>query len=92
MKRKTIIIFIMVAILLSTAAVVTANGVVTFSRRVLSGGASDVNGGEVVLHGTLGQPVVGIISGSSSAGEVLLSQGFWYEEGRSFLYLPLVRR
>ena len=92
MKRKILIICMVVVILLSTAAWVMANGVVTVSRQVLSGGASDATSGELVLHGSLGQPVVGSISGSSSAGEITLSQGFWHEDGRSFLYLPLVKR
>ena len=41
---------------------------------MLSGGASDSTAGGITLRATLGQPVVGVISG----GDVALGQGFWH--------------
>lgn len=60
-------------------------------RWVLSGGATESAGNGVALNATLGQPVVGLVSG----GDVTLGQGFWY--GNSALesrhvYLPFIHK
>jgi len=56
-------------------------------REVLSGGASDSIAGAVSMRATLGQPVVGVVSGRG----VTLRQGFWH--GAEYrVYLPLVLR
>jgi hypothetical protein len=58
----------------------------------MSGGASDSAAGDVTLRATLGQPLVGNVSG----GDVALGQGFWPGEGlpvdEQNIYLPLVLR
>ena len=43
------------------------------TRSVIGGGAVDASGGAYTLRGTIGQPVVGAVSGGSYA----LCQGFW---------------
>ncbi|MFN2242723.1 MAG: hypothetical protein ACK2U2_10570 [Anaerolineae bacterium] len=62
-------------------------------RQVIGGGATSVSGGEVMLLGTLGQPVVG---GITSDGEVGIGQGFWSGCGGagqgSSVFLPLILR
>jgi hypothetical protein len=64
-------------------------GGVERSRQVLGGGASDSAAGEVSLRATLGQPVVGVVSG----GDVILGQGFWHGGAAEYrIYLPLVVR
>jgi hypothetical protein len=56
---------------------------------VLGGGASDSAGGDATLRATLGQPVVGAVSG----GDVTLAQGFWSGATPGYdIYLPLVIR
>ena len=93
MKLKILILVLICILLMAAVGVVLANGGVTFPRWVLGGGASDSTTGNVTMHATLGQPVVGVIS--SSAGQITLGQGFWGESfptGRTYLYLPLVRR
>lgn len=60
-------------------------------RQVMGGGATSASGSEVMLLGTLGQPVVGSVTGD---GEVGIGQGFWSGGGggRTAIYLPLVLR
>jgi hypothetical protein len=62
-------------------------------RAVLGAGASEGTAGDVVLRGTLGQPVVG----TQVEGEVVLMHGFWAggeggDGGEHAVYLPLVLR
>ena len=68
------------------------------SREVIGSGASEATAGdgstssdEVVLRGTLGEPVIGVVSGAR--GDVVVGQGYWH--GGLGLYtvrLPLVVR
>ena len=88
MKMKILILVLVLASVLMTTGGVLANGGFSLSRWVLSGGASDSTIGNVTIRASLGQPVIGVITN----GDSKLSQGFWYEDGRSFLYLPLVKR
>jgi len=84
MKTK-ILILSLVAV-----GVVLANNGGELPRQVLGGGASSSAGGDVTLQATLGQPVVGGITG----GDVTLGQGFWYGTTPAGynIYLPLVIR
>jgi uncharacterized iron-regulated membrane protein len=60
-------------------------------REVLSGGASNATAaGGVSLQGTLGQPLVGVVSGSG--GDLTLAQGFWHGAPAYRIYLPLATR
>ncbi|MDW8012951.1 MAG: hypothetical protein RMJ47_08260 [Bacteroidota bacterium] len=43
-------------------------------RQVVSSGAVQARGAGIVLQGTIGQPIIGLTSGSS----VTIGQGFWY--------------
>ena len=83
MKTKILVL----ALLLAVAGAALANGGVESPWEVLSGGASDSGAGDVTLHATLGQPVVGIVA--SGGGDVRLGQGFWH--GAPYhVYVPLV--
>ncbi len=67
-----------------------ANGTVELPRQVLSGGISDASAaGEVSLHATLGQPMIG----PSSQGLYHLCAGFWCGTAIEYtIYLPLTLR
>jgi hypothetical protein len=92
MKTRVLILTLVLALSLMVAGVALANGGVEQLREVLSGGASDSAAGGVALRATLGQPVVGVVSG----GNVTLGQGFWHggaaAGGGYEIYLPLVLR
>jgi len=61
---------------------------------VLGGRSSNSTADSVTLRGTLGQPVVGVVT--SAAGDITLGQGFWhggsFPKGGNDIYLPLVIR
>jgi hypothetical protein len=73
------------------ARVAVANNDVAQPRWVLSSGASDSAAGDVTMRATLGQPVVGAVTGNS--GTISLGQGFWHGATSGHkIYLPLVIR
>ena len=92
MKIKILILALVLALSLVVVGLALANGGVERPREVLGGGASDSAAGGVALRATLGQPVVGIVSG----GDVTLGQGFWHggrlPGGGYDIYLPLILR
>jgi hypothetical protein len=89
MKTKILILALVLALFLAAAGVALANDGIELPRRVLGGGASDSAVGGTTLRATLGQPVVGGVSG----GGVTLGQGFWGgTTPRYHIYLPLVIR
>jgi hypothetical protein len=89
MKTKILILALVLALFLAAAGAALANGGVELPRWVLGGGASDSAAGGVTLRATLGQPVVGVVSG----GDVTLGQGFWGGATPGYnIYLPLVIR
>ncbi len=92
MKTKILILALVLVLSLMVAGLALANGGIELPRWVLSGGASNSVGGDVTLRATLGQPVVGVVSG----GEVTVGQGFWHggelPEGAYAIYLPLIQR
>ena len=89
MKTNMLILALVLALILAAAGVALANGSLTRPREVLGGGASDSAAGDVTLRATLGQPVVGIVSG----GDVTLGQGFWGGAAPGYkTYVPLVMR
>ena len=89
MNKKMRIVALVLALFLVVAGATLAQGGVELRREVLSSGASDSVGGDVTLRATLGQPVVGLVSGSG--GELTLGHGFWHPVAYK-LYLPLVSR
>jgi hypothetical protein len=94
MKPKVLILALVLALSLAAAGVALANDAVELPRWVLGGGASDSAAPGVSLRATLGQPVVGLVAGSS--GEITLGQGFWHggslPAGPYRVYLPLVEK
>jgi hypothetical protein len=90
MKTYVLILTLALALCLVAAGVARADGGVERPREVLGGGASDSAAGGVRLRATLGQPVVGVVSGSG--GDVTLGQGFWHGAREYRIYLPLVVR
>jgi hypothetical protein len=94
MKMKLLILSLGLALFLAAAGVTLANDAAELPRWVLGGGASDSAAPGVSLRATLGQPVVGLVTGSS--GEITLGQGFWcggsLPERLYYVYLPLICR
>ena len=76
-------------LMLLVAGSVLAQGAPAISRWNIGGGGGVASGGNVVLHGALGQG----IAGPSSGGNVMISAGFWAGGPvRHAVYLPLVVR
>lgn len=91
MKTKTLILALALALSLAVAGVALANGGVELRRWVLGGGVSDSASGDAALRATLGQPVVGVVTGEG--GDVTLGQGFQCNATPGHnVYLPLVLR
>jgi hypothetical protein len=95
MRTRLLFLALGLALFLTVAGAVLANDAVELPRWVLGGGASDSGGGGVVtLRATLGQPVVGLVTGDG--GEITLGQGFWcggsLPVGLYHVYLPLVEK
>jgi hypothetical protein len=90
METKVLILALVLALFLTAAGAALANDSIELPRRVLGGGASDSAAvGGTTLRATLGQPVVGVVSG----GGVTLGQGFWGGATPGYnIYLPLVIR
>ena len=88
MNNKKLILSLLLILFLVAAGVALANGVVELPRWAMSGGASDSAAGDVTLRATLGQPIVGTVTG----GDITLGQGFWpgVSAGEQNIYLPLV--
>ena len=88
MRILTVVLVLSVAV---TGLALASDGL-TRPRAVLGGGATVATAGDVGLRATLGQPVVGMVSG----GQTGLGQGFWHSgaatAGGRHIYLPLVMR
>ena len=90
MKAMHVLTLALVLSLL-VAGLALAAGDVERPRQVLSGGASQATAaGGASLQGTLGQPLVGVVSGSG--GRITLTQGFWHGAEQVHIYLPVVTR
>jgi hypothetical protein len=92
MKSKVLILVLALALSLGVVGLALASNGIELSRWVLGGGASDsTGGGGVALRATLGQPVVGVVTGAG--GDITLGQGFWHGAQPGYdIYLPLVVR
>jgi hypothetical protein len=91
MKSKKLILLLVLALFLVVAGMTMAKGVVELPRWAMGSGATDSAAGDLSLRATLGQPLVGSVSG----GDVTLGQGFWHggelPVGQNDMYLPLVQ-
>ena len=89
MKKKLILLGVCTLLLLSAFAL-AAEGL-EIDKWVIAGGGSTLEAGDLVLSGTIGQPVVG----RAAAGSLTLSHGFWGMAAVQWLrelFLPLVVR
>ena len=95
MKMKILFLTLALALSLVVVGLALANGGVELPRWALGGGASDSVTGDMALRATLGQPVVGVVSGGGGQ-RVTLGQCFWHGGGLAGggydIYLPLVLR
>ena len=90
MKIKLAISLLIVCALLLATSAWAATNATDLSWNVLGGGGGRLESGSVVVEGTLGQPVAGVISQSP----LELCSGYWCDTGVSGhqIFLPLVRR
>jgi len=90
MKTKILILVLALALSLAATGLALANGGVERPREVLGSGASYSAAGSASLRATLGQAVVGVVSG----GDITLGQGFWRGGAvpGHLIFLPLVIR
>jgi hypothetical protein len=88
MKTKILILALALVLFLAAGGAALANGTLELPRWLISGGATDATSGDISLHASLGQPVVGIVSGE----DVSVGQGFWFGGSGFYIYLPLVMR
>ena len=86
--RTIHVLALALALSLLLTGLALASGDLERPREVLGGGASDSTVGSVSLRATLGQTVVGLVSGEG----VTLEQGFWHGGAEYSVYLPLVLR
>jgi hypothetical protein len=87
MKTLTVILTLALAMMVFGQAMANSN--IELPRWVVGSGATDANAGNVTVRATLGQPIMGAVSG----GEVTLWQGFWHGLKQGIkVYLPLVLR
>ena len=92
MKTKLLILALVLALPPVVAGPALANGGVALPRWVMGGGASRAAAEGASLHATLGQPLVGVASGSGAAGDVTVRQGFWSRAAEYQVYLPQIVR
>jgi hypothetical protein len=85
---KTKILILSIALFLVITGVALANNGFDLSRWVVSGGGTNSGAGDVNLQATLGQPVVGVITG----GDISLRQGYWHGNFWYSVYVPLIQR
>jgi hypothetical protein len=78
---------IILLLLMLSAAVYFAPDATDLNWRVVAGGGATVQTGDMILSGTLGQPVAGpyVVNGTTR-----LASGFWWPE--TYIYLPMIRR
>jgi len=90
MKTRILILALVLVLSLVVVGLALAQGGnAELPRWALGGGASDSTAAGVALRATLGQPVVGSVSGGGFA----LGQGFWGGARPGYdIYLPLVIR
>ena len=91
MKTKILILILVVVLSLAVVGLALADGGLAWPRWVLSSGASESTAGDVAIHATLGQPMVGVIS----QGDVTLRQRFWHGEQfpeSGHVYLPMLEK
>ena len=83
---KTRILMIVLLFSLLATGLAQANGGPARPRQALGSGGTSATTAGVSLRATLGQPLVGSVSG----GAVALGQGFWHSTATGYwIYLPL---
>jgi len=93
MRTRIVVPTMLLSLLLAIGGLALASDGVSVPRRVLGGGASNAATAGVILRGTLGQPVVGLVTGEST--DIALGQGFWLGgvlAGDHHIYLPVILR
>jgi hypothetical protein len=91
LKQRILVLSLLAAFLLASgaAAAQALPQAVAQRRAVVSAGFTSASTGPVSLHGTLGQPFVGL----SQSGNIELRHGFWHGmQAGNKLYLPVVER
>lgn len=92
MKTRMRILALVLILTLIAAGLAVANSNTGLSRWVLGSGSSDSSAGDATIRGTIGQPVVGVVT----TGNITLGQGFWLggllPGSGSDTYLPLIQK
>jgi hypothetical protein len=89
MKRTTLLLSIVLALLVGSIAAAQTGGRYDLSWSTTDAGGGSSRGGSYALASTLGQPDAGVLSG----GSYTLNGGFWNDAlvARS-VYLPILLR
>jgi len=87
--QKALMLLLLTMGLLGLAGVVLAAEGVSIDWRVIAGGGDRAVGGEVVLNGTIGQPIIGVSYGSGLS----LRAGYWGGLPAMYkVFLPMTAR
>ena len=87
--QKTLLFLLLTVVMLGLAGVVLAAEGVSIDWRVIAAGGDRAVGGEVVLNGTIGQPIIGVSYGSGLS----LRAGYWGGLPAMYkVFLPMTAR
>jgi len=89
MKRTTLLVSIVLALLIVSSVAAQTGGNYNLSWSTIDAGGGSSSGGSYMLAGTIGQPDAGVQSG----GSYTINSGFWNDAlvARS-VYLPIILR
>jgi hypothetical protein len=87
--RRGLVLVLLLLVLLGLVATALAASGTTLNWQVIAGGGAPVLGTRLHINATLGQPVIGISSGS----QITLRSGYWPGIQSQFnIFMPMIVR